>query len=162
MEDVLWNGAKHQRKSFMSQVRTIQISAAIVSRSPSEGKKNQWVCGRSSLSAWSPPLTFVRLLPEVLTGIGADGFEMPVKCLLTGAALGPGMAHPPVGDPLMWHAKVTGNRSPYDGDWVYWSRRRGHYPTVPTRGPPCSNDRTAVVPIADSTSNMMTSLKSTI
>ena len=33
----------------------------------------------------------------------------------------------------LFHAKVTGNRSPYDGDWVYWSRRRGHYPTVPTR-----------------------------
>src|SRR2546430_16646502 len=35
--------------------------------------------------------------------------------------------------PSLFHAKVTGNRSPYDGDWVYWSRRRGHYPTVKTR-----------------------------
>ena len=35
--------------------------------------------------------------------------------------------------PSMSHAKVAGNRSPYDGDWVYWSRRRGHYPTVKTR-----------------------------
>ncbi|MDH3600675.1 MAG: reverse transcriptase domain-containing protein [Candidatus Tectomicrobia bacterium] len=35
--------------------------------------------------------------------------------------------------PSMSHVKVAGNRSPYDGDWVYWSRRRGHYPTVKTR-----------------------------
>ena len=35
--------------------------------------------------------------------------------------------------PSMSHYKVAGNRSPYDGDWVYWSRRRGHYPTVKTR-----------------------------
>ncbi len=35
--------------------------------------------------------------------------------------------------PSMFYAKVAGNRSPYDGDWVYWSRRRGHYPTVKTR-----------------------------
>jgi 5-methylcytosine-specific restriction endonuclease McrA len=25
------------------------------------------------------------------------------------------------------------NRSPYDGDWVYWSTRRGQYPTVSPR-----------------------------
>jgi len=31
------------------------------------------------------------------------------------------------------HAKVTGARSPYDGDWVYWSKRRGQYPTVSPR-----------------------------
>jgi RNA-directed DNA polymerase len=35
--------------------------------------------------------------------------------------------------PNMLYRKVAGNRSPYDGDWVYWSRRRGHYPTVKTR-----------------------------
>jgi RNA-directed DNA polymerase len=32
-----------------------------------------------------------------------------------------------------WHAKVAGNRSPYDGDWVYWSTRRGRYLTVSPR-----------------------------
>jgi RNA-directed DNA polymerase len=32
-----------------------------------------------------------------------------------------------------WHAKVAGNRSPYDGDWVYWSTRQGRYPTVSPR-----------------------------
>ncbi len=31
------------------------------------------------------------------------------------------------------HAKIAGNRSPYDGDWVYWSQRRGQYPTSRTR-----------------------------
>jgi RNA-directed DNA polymerase len=31
------------------------------------------------------------------------------------------------------HAKVTGHRSPYDGDWVYWSKRQGRYPTVSPR-----------------------------
>jgi RNA-directed DNA polymerase len=35
--------------------------------------------------------------------------------------------------PSQFYAKVAGSRSPYDGDWVYWSRRRGHYPTVKTR-----------------------------
>ncbi len=31
------------------------------------------------------------------------------------------------------HTKVTGSRSPYDGDWVYWSTRRGREPTTPVR-----------------------------
>lgn len=31
------------------------------------------------------------------------------------------------------HAKVAGNRSPYDGDWVYWSKRQGRYPMVRPR-----------------------------
>ncbi len=35
--------------------------------------------------------------------------------------------------PRLFYAKVTGHRSPYDGDWVYWSRRQGRYPTVKTR-----------------------------
>jgi RNA-directed DNA polymerase len=32
-----------------------------------------------------------------------------------------------------WHAKVAGHRSPYDGDGVYWSTRRGRYPTISPR-----------------------------
>ena len=32
--------------------------------------------------------------------------------------------------PIKRHVKVQGSRSPYDGDWVYWTRRRGHHPTV--------------------------------
>ena len=32
--------------------------------------------------------------------------------------------------PIKRHIKVQGSRSPYDGDWVYWSRRMGHHPTV--------------------------------
>jgi RNA-directed DNA polymerase len=32
--------------------------------------------------------------------------------------------------PIRRHIKVQGSRSPYDGDWLYWSQRLGHYPTV--------------------------------
>jgi len=28
------------------------------------------------------------------------------------------------------HVKVKGDRSPYDGDWVYWSQRTGTFPTI--------------------------------
>jgi RNA-directed DNA polymerase len=35
--------------------------------------------------------------------------------------------------PRLWHAKVAGHRSPYDGDWGYWSTRRGRDPTVGPR-----------------------------
>jgi RNA-directed DNA polymerase len=31
------------------------------------------------------------------------------------------------------HTKVAGRRSPYDGDWVYWSTRMGREPTTPTK-----------------------------
>lgn len=31
------------------------------------------------------------------------------------------------------HTKVQGSRSPYDGDWAYWSTRTGKYPGVTTR-----------------------------
>ena len=31
------------------------------------------------------------------------------------------------------HIKISGNRSPYDGDWVYWSKRRGWHPSVSLR-----------------------------
>jgi RNA-directed DNA polymerase len=30
----------------------------------------------------------------------------------------------------MRHVNVQGNRSPYDGDWVYWSTRQGRHPTI--------------------------------
>jgi RNA-directed DNA polymerase len=35
--------------------------------------------------------------------------------------------------PIRRHVKVQARRSPYDGDEVYWSTRRGHYPGVSTR-----------------------------
>jgi RNA-directed DNA polymerase len=35
--------------------------------------------------------------------------------------------------PITRHAKVKGNSTPYDGDWIYWSKRRGEYPETPTR-----------------------------
>jgi RNA-directed DNA polymerase len=31
------------------------------------------------------------------------------------------------------HIKVAGRRSPFDGDWLYWSTRLGREPTTPTR-----------------------------
>jgi RNA-directed DNA polymerase len=35
--------------------------------------------------------------------------------------------------PIVYHTKVKGNKSPFDGDWRYWSTRRGEYPGTPTR-----------------------------
>jgi RNA-directed DNA polymerase len=31
------------------------------------------------------------------------------------------------------HVKVQGNRSPYDGDWMYWTTRQGRHPNVSPR-----------------------------
>lgn len=31
------------------------------------------------------------------------------------------------------HIKVKGTKSPYDGDWVYWAKRRGQQPGLPKR-----------------------------
>lgn len=33
--------------------------------------------------------------------------------------------------PKVEYTKVQGEKSPYDGDWVYWSMRRGQYPGTP-------------------------------
>jgi RNA-directed DNA polymerase len=35
--------------------------------------------------------------------------------------------------PIRRHVKVQGSRSPYDGDWVYWSSRLGRHPDVSPR-----------------------------
>ena len=35
--------------------------------------------------------------------------------------------------PVRRHVKVEGTRSPYDGDWVYWATRMGHYPMIAGR-----------------------------
>lgn len=35
--------------------------------------------------------------------------------------------------PIVRHVKVQGQRSPYDGDWIYWSSRQGKHPEVSTR-----------------------------
>jgi RNA-directed DNA polymerase len=35
--------------------------------------------------------------------------------------------------PIERHKKIEGTRSPYDGDWRYWSKRRGEYPGTPKR-----------------------------
>ncbi|MGB3511423.1 MAG: reverse transcriptase domain-containing protein, partial [Microcoleaceae cyanobacterium] len=35
--------------------------------------------------------------------------------------------------PIIRHIKVKGDVSPYNGEWNYWSKRRGEYPGTPTR-----------------------------
>jgi RNA-directed DNA polymerase len=35
--------------------------------------------------------------------------------------------------PIRRHVKVKGNKSPFDGDWVYWGTRLGHHPEVSPR-----------------------------
>ena len=35
--------------------------------------------------------------------------------------------------PHQRYVKVQGTRSPYDGDWLYWSKRLGHHSNVPPR-----------------------------
>ncbi|MUG93080.1 hypothetical protein F7734_11775 [Scytonema sp. UIC 10036] len=35
--------------------------------------------------------------------------------------------------PIVRHVKVQGERSPYDGDWIYWSTRMGMHPEAATR-----------------------------
>lgn len=35
--------------------------------------------------------------------------------------------------PIRRHVKVKGNRSPFDGDWVYWATRLGRDPRLPPR-----------------------------
>ena len=31
---------------------------------------------------------------------------------------------------IVRHVKVQGMRSPFDGDWLYWASRWGHYPDI--------------------------------
>lgn len=35
--------------------------------------------------------------------------------------------------PITRHAKVKGDKTPYDGDWQYWASRMGKHPGYPTR-----------------------------
>ena len=35
--------------------------------------------------------------------------------------------------PIKRHIKVRNNKSPYDGDWAYWAKRRGRQPGLPRR-----------------------------
>ncbi|HEY9865718.1 MAG TPA: group II intron reverse transcriptase/maturase [Candidatus Obscuribacterales bacterium] len=35
--------------------------------------------------------------------------------------------------PIVRHIKVKGEASPFNGDWIYWSKRRGEYPETPSR-----------------------------
>jgi RNA-directed DNA polymerase len=35
--------------------------------------------------------------------------------------------------PIQEHVKVQGQRSPFDGDWIYWATRMGKHPDLPKR-----------------------------
>jgi Retron-type reverse transcriptase len=35
--------------------------------------------------------------------------------------------------PIVRHTKVKSEASPFDGNWIYWSKRRGEYPETPKR-----------------------------
>jgi len=35
--------------------------------------------------------------------------------------------------PIRRHTKVTGARSPYDGEWIYWATRMGRHPETSRR-----------------------------
>ena len=55
------------------------------------------------------------------------------------------------------HVKVQGNRSPYDGDWVYWSTRQGRHPMVsPRLATLLKRQRRALSLIVGCSSNMTT------
>jgi RNA-directed DNA polymerase len=41
--------------------------------------------------------------------------------------------HTHASTPIVRHIKVKGDASPYNGDWIYWSKRRGEYPETPDR-----------------------------
>jgi len=46
---------------------------------------------------------------------------------------GAAQLRPHVLTPIRRHVKVAGQRTPFDGDWVYWSTRQGKSPDVPAR-----------------------------
>ena len=35
--------------------------------------------------------------------------------------------------PIKRHVKVQGRKSPFDGDWVYWTKRQGSHPQTPPK-----------------------------
>lgn len=41
--------------------------------------------------------------------------------------------HTHASTPIVRHTKVKGDASPYNGNWTYWSKRRGEYPETPDR-----------------------------
>ena len=50
------------------------------------------------------------------------------------------------------HVKVTGDKSPFDGDWLYWATRLGREPTRPQR----------VVVLAEKTTRQMPTVRATL
>ena len=35
--------------------------------------------------------------------------------------------------PIKRHVKVQGTKSPFDGNWIYWTKRQGNYPETPPK-----------------------------
>ncbi|MBA3531517.1 MAG: hypothetical protein H0T73_06295, partial [Ardenticatenales bacterium] len=42
-------------------------------------------------------------------------------------------AFQPDAQPIQRHIKVRSTKSPYDGDWLYWSTRLGRHPAIGPR-----------------------------
>jgi RNA-directed DNA polymerase len=67
-------------------------------------------------------------------GINKDKYWRPVDdrnwCFRTEDGL---ELHTHVSTPIVRHTKVKGEASPYNGNWIYWSKRRGEYPETPNR-----------------------------
>jgi RNA-directed DNA polymerase len=54
--------------------------------------------------------------------------------------------------PIVRHVKVKGESSPYDGNLVYWSKRRGESPELPPRVATLIKRQKGNVPTANYTS----------
>lgn len=53
---------------------------------------------------------------------------------------------PHTATPIIRHVKVKGEASPYDGNWIYWSKRKGEYPETPTRVPTLIKQQKGICP----------------
>lgn len=54
------------------------------------------------------------------------------------------------------YTTLKNQKSPYDGDWAYWSQRMGRYPGISLGLPGCSRSKGVSVRSADFTSRSMT------
>ncbi len=81
-----------------------------------------------SLAAWiySFSLPFL-LTPISLQGLPKTGCSPPERVKEDAPLLNYSDT------PIVRHVKIPSNRSPYDGDWIYWSSRRGKHPETPKR-----------------------------
>jgi len=64
--------------------------------------------------------------------------------------------------PIKRHVKVQGRKSPFDGDWVYWTKRQGAHPQTPPKWRTCSRSKAGDVIGVTSISKRETCWKLTI